>query len=321
MLISVIIPVYNVEKYVGECIDSVLQQDYKELEIILVDDGSTDSSGRICDEYAEKDSRITVYHTENSGLSGARNYGTDRAHGEFIHYLDGDDCLAEGAISSSAEKIRDGIDAVISRIVSWNPQKGIYEPEPFEFKDEYVEGLSGDDAFASLLNHATRPIWSAWRCLFRRSVMVDNGLRFRGRLCAQDLDLMPHIYRKCRGIAVNNNLNILYRVQREGSITNSINKKWFMDVLGITERWDKFAKTDTESSEDFHIAMQRQMELRYLVTLKKIRFLKEKEDKPEVIAKAKTLSYMLKSKHIPAKYRIAYTFLGFKNTLKLMHAI
>ena len=320
MLISVIIPVYNIEEYVGECIDSVLKQDYKELEIILVDDGSTDSSGKICDEYAQKDSRITVYHIENSGLSGARNYGTDRAHGEFIHYLDGDDCMTAGAISSAADKIHEGIDAVISQFASWNPHNGIYKPEPLEFKDEYVDGLNGDDAFANLLNHVTKPIWSAWRCLFRRSVMVDNNLRFRSRLYSEDLDLMPHLYRKCRGIAVYNRINILYRVQRDGSITNKMSIKLCSDLFDIIERWVDFAKNDAESSDNFHAAMLRQMELRYLVTLKKIRLL-PKEDKPEAVAKAKTLSYMLKSKHIPAKYRIAYVVLGFKNTLKLMHSI
>jgi glycosyltransferase involved in cell wall biosynthesis len=90
-LISVIIPVYNVEEYLHECVDSVINQTYKKLQIILVDDGSTDSSGKICDEYAEKDDRIVVIHKENGGLSSARNAGLNVAHGNYISFVDSDD--------------------------------------------------------------------------------------------------------------------------------------------------------------------------------------------------------------------------------------
>lgn len=90
-LISIVIPVYNVEKYIDRCIVSVVEQTYKNLEIILVDDGTPDDSGKLCDEWAEKDDRIVVYHKPNGGLSDARNYGTERANGEFITYIDSDD--------------------------------------------------------------------------------------------------------------------------------------------------------------------------------------------------------------------------------------
>ena len=91
--ISVIVPVYNVEKYLPQCIESIINQTYKNLEIILIDDGSTDSSGRICDEYAEKDDRIIVIHKENGGLSDARNTGLRKATGDFIGFVDSDDWL------------------------------------------------------------------------------------------------------------------------------------------------------------------------------------------------------------------------------------
>lgn len=97
-LISVIIPVYNVEKYLHECVDSVLRQTYKNLEIILVDDGSTDSSGKICDEYAEKDNRIIVIHKKNEGPSKTRNAGLERATGKYIYFLDSDDYIENNAL-------------------------------------------------------------------------------------------------------------------------------------------------------------------------------------------------------------------------------
>ena len=90
-LVSVIVPIYKVEKYLGKCVDSIINQTYKNLEIILVDDGSPDNSGKICDEYAKKDNRIKVIHKENGGLSSARNAGLDVATGEFIAFVDSDD--------------------------------------------------------------------------------------------------------------------------------------------------------------------------------------------------------------------------------------
>lgn len=92
--ISIIVPVYNVENYLNECLDSIIDQTYKNIEIILIDDGSKDSSGKICDEYIKKDKRIKVVHKENGGLSSARNAGLDIASGEYITFIDSDDCVS-----------------------------------------------------------------------------------------------------------------------------------------------------------------------------------------------------------------------------------
>lgn len=94
-LISIVIPVYNVEKYLSKCIESVIGQSFKNIEIILVNDGSTDQSGKICDKYAKKDTRIIVYHKENGGLSDARNYGIKRANGKYITFIDSDDYISK----------------------------------------------------------------------------------------------------------------------------------------------------------------------------------------------------------------------------------
>ena len=90
-LVSVVIPVYNVEPYLHECVKSVVEQTYTNIEIILVDDGSTDNSGTLCDEFALSDSRICVFHKKNGGLSDARNYGIRQSHGSLISFIDSDD--------------------------------------------------------------------------------------------------------------------------------------------------------------------------------------------------------------------------------------
>ena len=110
--ISVIIPVYNAESTLRRCVDSVLAQTYTDFECLLIDDGSTDKSGEMCDEYAAKDSRVRVFHKENGGVSSARNVGLDNAKGEWITFLDSDDYIEEEFLGSivntgNAELIRD----------------------------------------------------------------------------------------------------------------------------------------------------------------------------------------------------------------------
>ena len=95
MKLSIIIPIYNVERYLEETINSVLKQTFTDFELILVDDGSTDNSGKICDKYAQKDSRVKVIHKPNGGVSSARNAGVDNATGEFIGFVDSDDIISE----------------------------------------------------------------------------------------------------------------------------------------------------------------------------------------------------------------------------------
>ena len=317
MLVSVIVPVYNIEQYISPCVDSILKQDYTDLEIILVDDGSTDSSGAICDEYAKKDDRIKVYHIENSGLSGARNYGTAKATGEFIYYLDGDDCFADGAISSAVAKVTGDVDVVLSKFATYDTQTEEQIPEPFDFKDEWVVGKSGEDGFACLLNNIDRPIWAAWRPLFRRSLMVDNGLTFRLGLLSEDIDVMPHIYRRAREMAVNNRVNTLYRVNRSGSIMTTVNAKRYTDIYDIITRWMEFLSTDKESSEYFRSAMTEQMHKLYFSYLRKLRFLK-KADRKAVLKAAEPLAYMLDSKYTWPKYRRLYKLFGFRGLVAIM---
>ena len=107
-LISIIVPIYNVEGYVSTCIDSLLRQTYPHLQIILVDDGSTDRSGAICDKYARQDTRIEVIHQENAGLSAARNSGLKRAIGELIAFVDGDDYVHPQMYDTLYRALRSG---------------------------------------------------------------------------------------------------------------------------------------------------------------------------------------------------------------------
>lgn len=106
-IISVIVPVYNIREYLREAVDSVLKQDYQKLQVILIDDGSTDDSGKICDEYAQRDNRISVIHQKNGGAASAKNTGLKVAEGEYLAFLDSDDYLEEGAYSYMVKQLED----------------------------------------------------------------------------------------------------------------------------------------------------------------------------------------------------------------------
>ena len=113
MLFSIIVPVYKVENYLEDCIESILHQSYKDFELILIDDGSPDKSPEICDEYNAKDDRISVIHKKNGGLSSARNAGLDNANGEYIVFIDSDDILREGALEKISNYLGNYPDVLI----------------------------------------------------------------------------------------------------------------------------------------------------------------------------------------------------------------
>ena len=115
-LISVIVPVYNVEPYLRKCVDSILAQSYSNLEVILVDDGSPDGCGAICDEYAAKDARVRVIHKPNGGISDARNAGLDIMTGDYVTFVDSDDWIDEQHLSSLYALVKGGADIAVSDV-------------------------------------------------------------------------------------------------------------------------------------------------------------------------------------------------------------
>ncbi|MCR5486019.1 MAG: glycosyltransferase [Lachnospiraceae bacterium] len=167
--VSVIIPVYNVERYLPDCIRSITGQTYKELEIILVDDGSTDGSGRLCDEAATGDGRVRVIHQPNAGLSGARNAGLDAMTGSYVFFLDSDDTVLEHAVESMMGYIRD-TDIVCCGIEAVDPEKG-----GCPLTGEGSGYFSGRGAIGSMLFDG-RINSAAWAKLYRSRLFRE--LRF-----------------------------------------------------------------------------------------------------------------------------------------------
>ena len=176
--ISIIVPVYNVEKYLSSCIDSVLNQSYSDFELLLVDDGSTDDCADICDSYARKDSRIRVFHKKNGGVSSARNVGLEHAKGEWVFFLDGDDLLPRPSIQSLVAHVGTDVDMVYG---------GIRKFDEFEEDVETIavkqEGkISVEDALdAFIISEERTGDWHRYlfNRIYRLSIIQKYGLRFR----------------------------------------------------------------------------------------------------------------------------------------------
>ena len=173
-LISIVVPVYNVEKYLRTCIQSIINQTYHNLEIILVDDGSTDKSGQICDEYSLHDARINVIHKANGGLSDARNVAIDCAKGELLTFVDGDDFLTRTAIDSMYKaSIMSGAQIVCCLF------KFAYEGKHTDFNETYDESKLSvyecADALKKML-HQSEVLASAWAKLYKAELF--NGIRY-----------------------------------------------------------------------------------------------------------------------------------------------
>ena len=186
-LISIIIPCYKVEEFLPRCLDSVIGQTYKSLEIILVDDGSPDKSGEICDTYAKQDSRIVVVHQKNKGLSGARNSGIDIAKGEYLYFLDSDDAIFPDTISDLV-RLAEENDA---DIVSAEYCSGKEPADIKEFGTDNVETGDGARVLDYILNNAS---WNAWGRLYRKDVI--GGDRFLEGHLYEDFEFVPRQYLK-----------------------------------------------------------------------------------------------------------------------------
>lgn len=223
--ISVIVPVYNVEKYLGKCIDTLIAQTFTNIEIILVDDGSTDKSGTICDEYALKDSRIIVIHKKNGGLSDARNVGIERAKGKYLGFVDSDDYIDEKMY-----------EVLYSNLIQFKADMvmcGYYDCYENKLIKKQSSGnvmvWNNEEAVKALQN--TLPV--AWNKLYKRELF--NHLQYPVGRLHEDTFIILDLLKKTTTV-VNVEEPLYYYIRREASITKS---KFTTKNLDILDAWKK----------------------------------------------------------------------------------
>lgn len=225
-LVSIIVPIYNIEDNVKYCIDSILGQSYKEIEIILVDDGSTDSSGKICDEYAQKDNRIRVIHQKNRGLSGARNAGLDTSLGSMIMFVDGDDIIDSRLVEILEKDLRSAPNYLYSSC--WFQRITKYKMNPSS--ESTVINMSTKEVAIDLLDGLYENI-SAWGKLYKKEKI--GNLRFtEGKVYFEDKAFLFQLLLNNSDMVIVERKAKLYGYYvRNNSITRTKFNKHTMDIL------------------------------------------------------------------------------------------
>lgn len=252
-LISVIVPVYNVEKYLEGCINSLVSQTYKNLEIILVDDGSTDESGLICDKFAKNDCRIKVIHKENGGVSSARNTGIDVASGDYIGFVDSDDYIAEDMYEYLLElSLKHNVSIVqCGRIYTNKVYSGRISPKQEEEKLRFVDK---ETALHELLC-AKSVRSSLWSKLYKKelfeAVRLDTSL-----VNGEDGIANYQLISQTDKILVSNK-PCYYYYSRENSCTKgSVNEKIYENIARIREYAELEKNKRLKKSWDFNVALK-----------------------------------------------------------------
>lgn len=216
-LVSIIVPVYNAEEYLNRCVDSILSQTMTDFELLLIDDGSKDNSGHMCDEYSEKDTRVRVFHKTNGGVSSARNLGLDNAKGEWITFVDADDRCSCNYLEHLLSKVDDDTDLIISYAVICDSTG-----EKAEVYPEYrVNATNFERLFVDSDMH-----WhtSPWAKLYRASIIYENSLRFNEMMhIGEDADFLFSFMLITDKIYVSSDTDYYYTCDVSGSLTKRIN--------------------------------------------------------------------------------------------------
>lgn len=250
MKISIIVPVYKVEKELERCIESLIHQTYDNLQIILVDDGSPDRCPEICDHYALSDGRIEVIHKKNGGLSDARNCGLEQAKGDYVLFVDSDDTIDKDACERFVECLKQAsVDIVVgecrevhSRGMFFQAHTNLYPGTIYSAKEYMISAISAGQFYCP-----------AWLNLYRKEFLIQNKLKFEFGILHEDMEWTPKAF-LCKPTVSYLQGAFYNYIIRDGSITQSKNyEKNIKDSMWIYQKWlDDFTQvTDAELKKHY----------------------------------------------------------------------
>lgn len=246
-LISIIVPIYNVEQYLSRCINSILFQNYRNIELILVDDGSTDNSGVICDDYATKDSRVRVIHKENGGQSSARNVGLDIARGEYIGFVDSDDWIVPDMYSFLYNLIteNDADIANIKCIKAYSDRVDIRD-----VVDSY-QVYEDEACLENLLREGTVGVLATYgvcRGLYKKNLF--DGIRFQNGRINEDIVYSYQLYDRAKKVVASNKVAYFYFQSRNSTTRKELRKRDF-DLLWACETLENLSLSKSDRIKYF----------------------------------------------------------------------
>lgn len=316
-LVSVIIPVYNVERFLSDCLASVSRQTYKNIDIILVDDGSTDCSGKTCDEYAKAENRAVVIHQENMGLSGARNTGINHAKGNYITFIDSDDMIAENFIEILYESlIQSGSDIAVSDYCRISEDEHSDDSHCYNARGTSSIIFNNADAIKAVYgkeHHGMQYIVCGK--LYLKDLFITNDVRFPVGKIHEDTFITYKVLYSAEKICYIDEPLYLYRV-RKGSIMNSgFSKKSLVKFEAIQEECNFFWNHDEPklySLAFFNLLFEKKNTIREMVNDKKIG---RKEIRQFAASIREDIKGYEGKRAMPLKKRLFYTILSYFPTL------
>ena len=244
-LLTVVIPVYNVEKYLKRCIESILIQGWKNYDILLVDDGSTDHSPQICDDYVKAYDFISVIHKENGGLSEARNTGISNAKGEYVYFPDLDDWIESSTFSDLAEVIEsDKYD-----IISFNREFVKGEDDLIVSDPVLTQVFEGKDAFVQMLKHSYITGFANDK-IYRKSLFIDNNILFPSGKYYEDLGTNYKLFLSANKVYATNQKYYHYLIDNPDAITKSWNEQKLENMISFFK--EIYYSDDVRSKLDFN---------------------------------------------------------------------
>lgn len=311
-MVSVIVPVYKVEKYLPQCVASILNQTYRDIEVILVDDGSPDSCPEMCDEFAKKDSRIKVIHKENGGLSDARNYGMEAATGDYLIFIDSDDYWDSDTALEECVKLSISLDADVTNFgfKKYYQESGKSEIIRMNIQETDckqllpIERLLKDNVFVT----------SACNKMVKASFFSGpSGIRFVKGQLSEDIEYCSQILLSARRFAVLPETFYVYRQGRRDSISSNIGKKNITDIAAVIEKYIKLAQ-----EMDFGLPLLNYLSLQYVLLMTITTYLPYKEIK-NVLNKIKEFWWITKYDWCPYVKQVSIVrWMGFEITRQLL---
>lgn len=263
MLLSIIIPVYNVENYLVQCINSILNLDQNLVEIILIDDGSTDNSSKICDKYSSKFNNINVIHKKNSGLSAARNTGLNIAKGKYIIFLDSDDYI----VKDKLKEIINIISQIDVDVIMSNFYKDINNILNIGGENNILESnkiIKNSSNLVCDIFKYTKDLWPAWKFIVKKEFLIKNNIKFKEGFLHEDVDYTSRIIIKMKSYYYFNDPWYCYRIDRNGSIMNNKKFKSLIDTTNIIIDLKEYIEKNVNDMKVKNIILERLSETLFL---------------------------------------------------------
>lgn len=319
MKFSIIIPIYNSEEYLSQCIDSVIAQIFQNIEIILVNDGSPDNSKTICEEYVKQYSFVKLIHKDNGGIADARNVGVLSSTGDYILFMDADDYWEGDFLGELAEFIckNNNPDYILYKYKYYYQKKKIFKDNEIIVHKDELENKSGISWIKMLLANNKNFNWFPWMGLVKRSFILDNNLFFEKGRNYEDMLWTPQVFLKAQSIDYFNKEIYIYRLERKGQVISEFSCEILEDLVYISNYWFENIEK-LELDRNLKIRMLDSLTTMYFVSVWFLDFLKQNEKK-HIILLLKDNNHLLKyGESLERKMtRILCRLIGFNLCSKL----